>query len=1152
MGSTKLMNKKITLKKYIKRIIKSYKDDVIELKFFKYLFYFSYNKKNIFNSIGSGNVFLIDGKHGFIFVFLCKNINDLFMNCLSYYVSFLEVKKSNFYNENTYIKSYYLVESGKNKKINLNKDVSKFVRSMSAIYKNANEYQFVREEKQILYVCSEESEEEIQSNITSVLARENNALLYIKLTGSLSLNFVFNLIEKNKKVILLDQFVSLYSISSIADTIYLDDLNDICFFYLFNKPIKNISTHEKINYVDNNKKYICPFLLKEIAKNEYIINAYLYNYVLLFPDQMVENNPFHENIITEIKKVSSTFKKRHVVTTFLTAFLSFIDKKDSISEADLNELYLDMLQEVNVFIGMEAFFEIFQKNCKYDLLSFAMSSNLEFFKENYHSYTIKEKIKFFKIMVMTNKYLFGRKLSSKIDISFVRKTLMYDINKDDRLILVTINYFLKNREFNITQYIIANITSKNIVFWSKLLGVTLNAGYHPFDLEYKTNIKKNVLSILEAILINKIGRDKIESFLGLLIQSYSKKLDLEQGLLLLNLRELLKESNLNNDLLFLLKKITYKYLEDREKHERLSFFIYWDSLELSELNESQKIKNNKLYLDNDNYSYLLDFNLDYFIYTQRFTFASYYFSVLKNKNISSFFNNKSKVENIRFNSSIYKIYSSINRLLKHNDKTLFFDISEACMNTKAILCPMMTQLSKQNYIFSSLSYSDDSLSQYNFNIDLEKAKQNFIKRKEYDHINIFDINLQTKSINYLDVNYYHGFYERLCMVYRIASIDLENEIVLSSLKNYLFRASNLILLLEELKKLTYKYNLKLFLMCGNMHAAPFSVVKDFVRNNNHQNFQIVSIGNAYENYYTNYSSKFARSFGVMNQSSNKSMRAVFLAEKNRFEKWMQYNENNLKVLEFSKKIIQVDRSFKTNKNDKAIYKRIYNVRKNGKRVITLLGKILFDMGVFYDGGPAHKNMTEWVNHTIEIAKRNKDILLLIKPHPCELKPEIALNIREYLSDIITIELPDNVIFLEHNVLNNQDLTNLTDLVVMWNGTSCLEYTISGIPVIMSSYFGKYDYHLELEYPDSKAHYEEMIVKKSLKNISAEKRQRAMHLLYYLGSDEVAIPNHYSRRAITNDSVGIPIWYEKKINNLIENGDPHLDYAIKKCVSVEYG
>ena len=88
----------------------------------------------------------------------------------------------------------------------------------------------------------------------------------------------------------------------------------------------------------------------------------------------------------------------------------------------------------------------------------------------------------------------------------------------------------------------------------------------------------------------------------------------------------------------------------------------------------------------------------------------------------------------------------------------------------------------------------------------------------------------------------------------------------------------------------------------------------------------------------------------------------------------------------------------------------------------------------------HADLKDWLHHSIE-AVRGTDTMLLIKPHPHELNEQIATYLNEYFTDLIDVELPENVVVLGHRWFDIQALKRFVDLGVIYNGTTAIELAL---------------------------------------------------------------------------------------------------------------
>ncbi|WP_254277422.1 hypothetical protein [Halomonas sp. 3H] len=468
-----------------------------------------------------------------------------------------------------------------------------------------------------------------------------------------------------------------------------------------------------------------------------------------------------------------------------------------------------------------------------------------------------------------------------------------------------------------------------------------------------------------------------------------------------------------------------------------------------------------------------------------------------------------------------------------------------CFNTLAMVTPALIELKRRGYAVGSLmkgvldqrppSETDPSIANL-FN-SLDRARE--------DGELVFDwqVDWQNRKVIAEGVNFYQGIYENLSNVYRRASITIDEEPVASTFEIILRRCDYVLRACQLLEHAALKTGQPIVLLGSNSHVAPYSIFRDFALDRRLPNLRYVVASVAYENYYTNLGSKTSGSMAVVDMTLHRNCRAPFLAIPDRFEHWYNDHRDSPDVQNRFDELMAKNRTGSGNSVHSSPMANILSEARNeGRRIVCCFGKILCDLAVPYDGGPAHSDMLDWVRHSIKVARDNPDLLLLIKPHPHELRPEIALELTEKLEDIIPKDLTDNVIVLNHAEFNAGDLAQYLDLAVLWNGTACLELTGLGVPVVMCSHFGRHDYPIPLVYPESKSDYEYLLTSAMLVSPDQELRKKAMGLLHYMGTKEVAIPNLYSRRPITNDSIGVPSWYMDKVNDFVASGDPYMDLA----------
>lgn len=470
-----------------------------------------------------------------------------------------------------------------------------------------------------------------------------------------------------------------------------------------------------------------------------------------------------------------------------------------------------------------------------------------------------------------------------------------------------------------------------------------------------------------------------------------------------------------------------------------------------------------------------------------------------------------------------------------------------CLNTLAMVAPMMTELKRLGYAVIHLSAGmlDNQLTRF-------KAVNGLAGSIRADYVDgppklEWYIDWAQGIVESHGVNFYQGIYERLSTYFRRFHIDLADPEVGKLFNSYLASSDYMLRVCLRIQREICSQGIPVVLVSGNSHVAPYSIFRDFALAGKSKNIHFAAVNVAYENYYSNLGGKVSGSMAVVDMTFHRTCRAPFLAIPERFERWYEVNKDSEEVATKVQALIGANRVAREGQQSSSILTVILEAKEAGRKVVCCFGKILCDLAVPYDGGPAHRDIVDWLNHTIDVAQRNPNILLLIKPHPHEQRPEIALDLVEFLRDVVPQKLPENVLFLGHREFNVSELAGLLDLAILWNGTSSLELATLGVPVLMCSHFGRHDYPVELHYPESRDQYEQFIRGGNYECPPPEVRKKAAALLHYMGTDDVALPNRYSRRPITNDKIGVPSWDRDAVRNYLMNGDPYITVAARRVV-----
>ena len=111
-----------------------------------------------------------------------------------------------------------------------------------------------------------------------------------------------------------------------------------------------------------------------------------------------------------------------------------------------------------------------------------------------------------------------------------------------------------------------------------------------------------------------------------------------------------------------------------------------------------------------------------------------------------------------------------------------------------------------------------------------------------------------------------------------------------------------------------------------------------------------------------------------------------------------------------------------------------------------------------------RDVYDWINTTIELFKNKKNLELIVKIHPSELKVmESKRTVLDSINDKFA-DLPENIKIIPPDTeISPYSLFPFTDVGLVYNGTVGLEMSIKGIPVIVSgnAHYGKKDFTYDI-------------------------------------------------------------------------------------------
>lgn len=395
------------------------------------------------------------------------------------------------------------------------------------------------------------------------------------------------------------------------------------------------------------------------------------------------------------------------------------------------------------------------------------------------------------------------------------------------------------------------------------------------------------------------------------------------------------------------------------------------------------------------------------------------------------------------------------------------------------------------------------------------------------------------------LNFYQPIFERLTQQSKTFTLDFDSETIRNRIRSMVRQCDRALHVAMRIRDEVAALGIPVRFVSSNWQYPPYCTFRiaaaKWVETHD---IGFVAVSPGYESYFSNLGKRYATTAAALNMSVNAKSRAPFLPVAARFDRW--YDANSEIIDGATAEIeaqIRADRAGTGQQlvpEARATRDRIEAHRRAGGKVVCAFGKIVYDLAVPYSGGPAHRDMEDYINHTVEAAAKAPQTLLLIKPHPHELRYEIARNPRQFFTDLIKRPIPDNVVLLGHRWFNMRDIIPMIDLGVLWNGTASVELAASGVPVVMCDDWGPRDYPVGFQAPRDRKHFEEIIRNPTIVPNAPELRRRSIALLKYLSTTDVMRPYQYVERGLVNVDVGPPVWRPDDVNAYLEDGDPFVE------------
>jgi len=402
------------------------------------------------------------------------------------------------------------------------------------------------------------------------------------------------------------------------------------------------------------------------------------------------------------------------------------------------------------------------------------------------------------------------------------------------------------------------------------------------------------------------------------------------------------------------------------------------------------------------------------------------------------------------------------------------------------------------------------------------------------------VNWERKSIKLDGVECYAGIAEKLRNYYRTPEFKVSS----LSTRNYanvqVALADRMIFLSRAVEKLARISGRPCYIIGNEGQSAPAQSAMAYCSARGYaSDVNFISVSTGYENYSSQESKLRSSTVAAANITAFPFRRGPIFTTRKAFEDWAKDNaELKTEVRKNLDQILRLNRTGQAALGPEAqkVLSKLKQEKRSGKKILCVFGKVLTDLGVSTDGGPAHVDQLDWIMHTSAVADSNT--VVLIKPHPHESNRSITRY--PVTSMAAHVQSNPNVIMLDKTWFNIQQLLGIIDTAILWNGSSSLELLSQGCPVVMCSYAGRFDYPVKMVYPESRAHYERLLREPpSLKVDETTKLEAQRLILMQSSTGPLSVPQPYTAVKMTNDPIPQEHWREQDIEKLLQGKDPNI-------------
>ena len=185
-------------------------------------------------------------------------------------------------------------------------------------------------------------------------------------------------------------------------------------------------------------------------------------------------------------------------------------------------------------------------------------------------------------------------------------------------------------------------------------------------------------------------------------------------------------------------------------------------------------------------------------------------------------------------------------------------------------------------------------------------------------------------------------------------------------------------------------------------------------------------------------------------------------------------------------------------------------RSNNLKVYCLFSHLFFDRPII-DETCYFSSMLNWIDETIEIFKKDKNKVLLIKPHIVETFYPKAKQPKQKLSNyLFDKELTKNIIVLEPNIFLADEVRKYVDGSIIWRSTAHVENISSDCPSLYCGPKAAYSSVIATDDPKNREEYNKLINDLPNKKYTSSEIETARALIYFLNKIKTIPINCYDK------------------------------------------